>query len=132
MSRNASKKCADCGIPIIGMAQRCPDCHSKHRLEQNQAYYERNREKCLAANKKYKASRRENPLRSLDPWLGRNYVIVEDPIPVEDGGYRPGAQFSMTDLTWMAKFGALSDGVLIKDSVKNDYLVVDQGNLVRR
>jgi hypothetical protein len=132
MALNESGKCVDCGQPSVGLSLRCAGCQKEHLRESQRRYYRENHEKCLEASRKYKAQPDRQPLRYLDPWLGREYAIVRDPLPVDDGGFKPGAQFTKYELTYMARFGTLEDGALLRHCETGNYFVVDQGRLVRR
>lgn len=56
--------------------------------------------------------------------------IVSDPIPVENGGFRPGAGFTGEQIYYMVRYGTLTDGAVIerKDGTRE---VVKCGRLVR-
>lgn len=134
MSRNQTRKCADCGKQITGFSQRCDPCKTIHNKIQNRASARR-------WNEQHRNEYQRN-YSKLEPveiaphpnfeesiWLSRRLVITRDPRPVEQGGFSKGSRFSEIEMKAMLLFNAQGEAVLLDGTqIRNtksgtDYIV---------
>lgn len=88
-------RCCLCRRWVVGLTGRhCGDCHADMvRYEQE------NRDRTRMRNR-------------------TRYVMVVDPTPVAEGGFRAGAGFSTNDVLAMLRFGSFTPGTVLADRAK--------------
>jgi hypothetical protein len=103
----SSKICVDCGTSIPGRHRYCQECKRKRN--------------CISWRNKRKG------LNSADHFIKRNLRIDHDPRPIDDGGFRPGALFSLGDIRDMVRLSYLTNGVVITNiSTGQRYTLIDK------
>ena len=96
--------------------------------ERKQNYFDRHHEECLERHRVYMRSRRRD--KAKDPWCSRNIEVIDDPRPVEEGGFRKGSQFSGAEIKAMLEQKALDNGTRIRNTDSREEFVVTFGKLV--
>lgn len=74
--------------------------------------------------KRYEAIKSERHKKGVhkDQTKKLTYTILKDPIPMTEGGFRPGVSFGAHEVKEMVKMNSFQNGTILKDS-KNKYIV---------
>ena len=120
MAYTEEMNCEICGKSFIArtpVAKHCKEC----KLVAAEIRYQRR----LAVSAEDTRQKQWQAERDPDRWLDKmEFILVRDPIPVEEGGFKPGAKMGTLDIKECMKTGALVHGTSFR-SVKNKktYLV---------
>jgi len=118
--------CVDCGAAVAGRAMRCERCKRSHNAETQQQY---TREHYDSQNRHDQYTRVKRA-HQQDPWLGSTVVVLVDPRPVDDGGFRAGALITNKELKYMLAAGdSLLDGTRLWDGKAKKEYIVERGAL---
>ncbi len=110
------KHCQNCGAMIENAKYNqmwCSECKPSMKAKYNQQYdsqrYQLRKAGCNAAVHK-------------DQTKKLTYTILKDPIPLTEGGFRPGVALGVHEVREMIKMNSFQNGTILKDG-KNKYIV---------
>lgn len=96
-----SRLCVDCGHEAVKHSVRCQHCKEVRELTRRKAWEAANKTERRTARARMKREKTAAQNQASPAWKKAPLVLQRDPRPVELGGFRTGAEFSLTDVQKM-------------------------------